>query len=193
MSNLRFWIFRVLVLAGAGFMLVTWFMPWWSAWVAEIEVDAVIIHPWALESRVPTEYGYLLLGAETAMPGWFAPFMFTYLGLCIAALLFSLFASQKRVGLGKFRLSLPQAIIGSVGLSYIVIVAAAVITIAMRAGDFYDAPLIGRIYVVAEFFESTVVKTNLLFGYWLACAVGPLLIILAILRNKIIGKPKLIA
>jgi len=38
--------------------------------------------------------------------------------------------------------------------------------------------------------EQSWVDARLRFGYWLACGIGPFLIILALLRNKIIGKTK---
>jgi hypothetical protein len=191
LASLRVWLFRILVLAGAGVLLYSWFQPWWQAYVVELQQIAIIIHPWALESFVPPDYAFMLVGSE--MPVWYAPFIWIYLGLCIAALLYSLFASEKRVGLGRFRLSLPKVLIMGVGLSFIVIVAAAVIVISIRGQDFWHAPLIGRIHIAFEEFEHSYVETSLLFGYWLACGVGPFLIILALLRNKIMGKPKLIA
>jgi hypothetical protein len=192
MIRFRVWLFRFLVLVATGYLLVTWFMPWWQAFVLSLEINsvAVVVRPWTLENYVPADYAYMVIGAE--MPVWFAPLMWIYLGLCIAALLFSLFAREKRVGLGKFRLSLPQALIGGVGLSYIVIVALAVTVIAIRAADFYGASVSGSIVMAISEFEKSNVETSLLLGYWLACGVGPLLILLALFRNKIIGKPKLI-
>lgn len=187
MDSLRVWLFRVLTLAAAGLLLYSWFQPWWTANVLEIMgSNNVIIYPWVFEAdleemQVMVENAY--------MPAWFAPAMWIYLGLAVAALLFSLFAREKRVGPGKFKLSLPQLLIGVVGLSYVVVVAIAAVMIAIRSGEFYGAPLMGMIEVNlgAEYFSE--VETALEFGYWLACGVGPLCIALALLRNKITGKP----
>ena len=187
MSNTRSWIFRILVLVGAGLILYTWFQPWWSAYIVELDVYGVTIYPYAMEINMG-DYPQWLAGAENAMPGWFFIFMWVYLGLAVAALLYSLFASEKRVGLGRFSWSLPKLLVGGVGLSYIVIVAAALITIAIKSGSFYGAPLQGSIFVSLEEQYESYVDTGLLFGYWLACGVGPFLVLLALFRNKIIGR-----
>jgi len=187
MGGIRTWIFRVLVLAGAGLFLYSWFQPWWTAYIDELETTAINIHPWGVESFVPQEFAVWITGYE--MPAFFAPLMWVYLGLCIAALLFSLFASSaKRVGVGKLGVSLPQALIGGVGLSYIGIVIIAVIVMLSRLEGFYNAPLIGTFIIDMGDPYMSAVNTNLLLGYWLACGVGPLLIILGLLRNKIIGR-----
>ncbi len=145
------------------------------------------IYPYAMEINMG-DYPQWLAGAENAMPGWFFIFMWVYLGLAVALLLYSLFASEKRVGPGRFSWSLPKLLVGGVGLSYIVIVAAALITIAIKSGSFYGAPLQGSIFVSLEEQYESYVDTGLQFGYWLACGVGPFLVLLALFRNKIIGR-----
>jgi hypothetical protein len=168
-------------------MLYTWFQPWWSAYIVELDVYAVTIYPYGIEINLG-DYPYWLAGAEYTMPLWFFTFMWIYLGLCIALLLYSLFASERRVGLGRFSWSVPQVLVVGVGLSYVIIVAAAVITIAIQSGNFYNAPLQGSIFVAIDEHYQGWVDTGLLFGYWFACGVGPFLILLALLRNKIIGR-----
>jgi len=139
-------------------------------------------------SNIPADYEYLVVGYDEVIPGWFTPFMWAYLGLSMVALVISLFVSSaKKIGFGKLKLPLPNALIGIVGLSYIVVVVAAVLTISMNASNFYDAQLIGRVFVQMGGTHSSYVTTDLQAGFWLACVVGPLLIILALLRNKIIG------
>jgi len=187
MGGVRAWIFRVLVLVGAGLVLYTWFQPWWSAFIVELDIQAVTIYPYGMEINMG-EYAHWLTGAENSMPGWFFIFMWIYLGLAVALLLYSLFASEKRVSLGRFSWSLPKLLVGGVGLSYIVIVAAALITIAIKSGSFYGAPVQGTIFVSLEEQYESYVDTSLLFGYWLACGVGPFLVLLALFRNKIIGR-----
>ncbi len=194
MSSSRIWILRVLTLAGAGLMLFSWFQPWWTAYVVELKENGVTIFPYAMEvSSTLRDYPQWLLGSE--MPGWFFPLMWVYLALCMAALLFSLFASdESKVGLGKFGLALPQALVGAVGLSYIVFVMVFVIVVAVRSTGFYGASLQGSVFVRMAEHEGAAqsyVDTGLQFGYWLACAVGPLLVVLVLLRDKITGKPVL--
>jgi hypothetical protein len=110
--------------------------------------------------------------------------MWTYLGLAIVALLFSLFAKEKTVGFGKFKFKLPTLLIGIVGLSYIIVVITAVVMIAIRSGDFYKTPLMGQVYVRNV---EAVATSRLLLGYWMACGTGLFITILALLRSKIVG------
>ncbi len=147
----------------------------------------VQIRPWQLEHNISAEYyGYL---TNASMPNWFAPIMWTYLGICMALLLLSLFVRAKMISLGKFKLELQQIIIGGVGLSYIVVVILAIIVAAIRTGDFYGVHIWGITEIDVGGWLEGRVEAGLLPGYWLACGgVGPLLIILATLRNKIIGK-----
>jgi len=188
MGCIRSWIFRVLVLVGGGLLLYTWFQPWWQAFIVQLNEIAISIYAWALESNVPVDYEYMMTGLEDAMPGWFFPFMWVYLGVAVAALLFSLFASSaKGISIGRIRVSLPTTLVGAVGLSYIGVVIAAVLTIAMQAPNFFDAPLQGSVLITIDMYQSEV-RTSFQFGYWLACGVGPFLVILAALRRFIVGK-----
>ena len=187
MSNTRVWLFRVLILAVLALMIVSWFMPWWAADVVEIKWPAEVqIHPWGLESAPLSSFAFAIAGSD--MPVWFAPAMWAYFGLFIGLLLFSLFAKEKEVRLAKLKSTLPKVLIGGVGLSFILIVVTAAIVIAIRTGDFYGVKLIGTVDIVFSEFEVSDVVTGLNLGYWLACSVGPLLIVLALFRNKIIGQ-----
>jgi hypothetical protein len=134
-------------------------------------------------------YPQYLQGSE--MPGFFAPFMWLYLGLAIAALLIGAWIKDKSIGLFGRKFNLSKLIIGVVGFSYIVVVIVAVIFAAIRTRQF-GLSLLGRSFISRGELEETWVEARLLFGYWLACGVGPLLIVLALLRNRIIGKAKLI-
>jgi len=188
LNNVRSWVFRVLVLIGAALMLYTWFTPWWTAYVVELDVTAVKIFPYGMEVNMGG-YEHWLGGADEVMPGWFTPFMWVYLGLCMIALLISLFInSEKRIVLGKFKLSLPQTIVSVVGLSYVIVVISAVGVIAMNAPNFYNAPLQGSVKVTMSSHETSFVNTALQFAYWLAGATGLMLTILGLLRSKIVGK-----
>lgn len=192
MSNSRVWVFRGLVIVAGGLMLLSWFMPWWSCVVYELgSKDIVVIHPYGLWQNTAAlgPWVSFLKGAE--MPVWFAPFAWTYLGICVILLLYSLFAKEKTFNLGKFRLSLPQVLIGCVGLSYILTVIIAVIVAAIRTADF-GMHLIGYSYIDRGYPYVSDAHAGFLFGYWLAWGVGLLLIALALLRNRIIGKAKLI-
>ncbi len=181
-------VFGVLTLTGIGLLLYSWFQPWWQARIVALDQIAVIIRPWGLVSYMPAEYSKWLVGAE--MPSWFAPLMWGYLGISVGALVYTLFVGYERIALGKFRIPVPKLLIGGVGLSYIVFVLVCVAVIAIRAKEFYGASVMGSVFVSMSDHEMSDVDTRLLAGYWLAAGVGPLLVALAIFREKILGKRK---
>ena len=185
-SSSRIWIFRVLILAGAGMFLVSWFMPWWQAWIVYLKETAIYIRPWGAESFLPPEYAASIAGYE--MPPFFAPFMWAYLAVCMTALLYGMFVSNsERIGVGKLSLS-PTGLIGVVGLTYILCVIVALIVMQIRMAEFYNAPVIGTIYIGLDEGHKSNVDTMLLPGYYLACATGPVLVVLSLLRGFIVGK-----
>jgi hypothetical protein len=151
--------------------------------------DPLVIRPYGLENNMG-QMSYLIPDSAN-MPGWFAPIMWLYLGLVIAALVIGAWIKDKSIGLLGRRLNLSRWLIGIVGFSYIVVVVLAVIVAAVRTGDYGGLHLLGMSFVSISHFSESYLEAQLLFGYWMACAVGPLLIVLALLRNKIIGKAKL--
>jgi len=184
-SDLRVWLFRSLILAAVGLILISWFMPWWSADIEELGIsNAVVIHPWGLANNMGG-WGFYLAGSD--MPVWFAPVMWTYLGLAILALLVGSFIRDKSISLFKRKINLSNLIIIVVGFSFIVVAVLAVVVAAIRTGDF-GLHLLGDTFVSMGYFEQSWVSARLLPGYWLTCAVGPILIVLGILRSKIIGE-----
>lgn len=191
MRTTRAVLFGVLTVAGTGLFLYSWLQPWWQAYIVALNEVAVIIRPWGLTSFMPQEYAKWLVGAD--MPSWFGPLMWLYLAASMGILVYSLFAGDDWVRLGRFKLSQQKALIGLVGLSYIVFVVVCVIIIALRAKDFYGASVIGTVYVAMSDHENSNVDTSLLSGYWIASVVGPLLLVLALLRDKIIGKRTAVA
>jgi hypothetical protein len=188
-TNIRTWIFRVLVLLVSALLVYTWFQPWWTAYVEQLSETAVIIHPYGFESLAPPEYAYLMRGAADKMPGWFTPFMWAYLGLAVAALLFSLFASSSRgISLGKFRMSLPTLLVAGVGFSFVIVALAAYLTISINCQEMFGMPINGQVYIEVLNKEASWVTGSLENGFWIACGVGPALLILAVLRRFIVGK-----
>ena len=183
MNTVRFWIYRLLVLMSAGFMVYTWFQSWWRCEISRIN-GWIEIHPWGLEHNMQAFAEYMK-GAD--MPGFFPVVMWSYLGICVLAIIVALFIKDKNVRLLNRDVNLSSLIIGIAGFSYIVVVVVAVIFAAVRTGDFYNTKLIGvtRINLGGEMTGDA--TANLLIGYWLACAAGPIILILALLRKKIIG------
>jgi hypothetical protein len=191
MSNAKLWLYRVFIAAGGGVLLVSWFLPWWTIDIAELGPDLVQIRPWglAVSDRLGS-FDILIKGA--AMPDWFAPAMFVYLGLCIIALVVGLFVGGKALGFGKLKLKLSQILVGGVGVSYIVAGIVMAVYASMRLTSFYNTPLQGRSYVDLGDMH-TYITSSLLPGYYLIYVAGFLLVVLALLRGKITGEPKLSA
>lgn len=187
-SSSRLWSFRALTVAGGGLLLLSWFLPWWRAVILELQ-RYVVIRPWGLEHNLGDFADYI---KTATLPSWFAPLMWAYLGVSIVVLLFSLFAPEKRLRLGKFSLSLPQILVAGIGVSYIVVVLVAAVYASIRVDEFWHIKLIGKTYVQVGEIERSYVETGFELGYWLACTVGLLLLVLGLLRNKIVGEPKLI-
>jgi hypothetical protein len=184
MNTIRAWIYRLLVLMGTGFLVYTWFQTWWRCEISRIN-GWIEIHPWGLEHNMQAFAEYMR-GAD--MSEFFGTLMWIYLGVCVLAILVALFIKDKNIKILKRNFNLPSLIIGIAGLSYIIVVIVAVIFAAVRTGDFYGTKLIGvtRINLGGEMTGDA--TANLLTGYWLACAAGPIILLLALLRNKITGK-----
>jgi hypothetical protein len=187
MGGVRAWIYRVLVLAATGLFVYSWFAPWWMAHIEALDIDAVKIFPFGMSINMGN-YPHWLAGADQVMPGWFTPLMWVYFGIFIAVILYCVFATtEKRINLGKLSMSLHDALIACVGISFIVVVATAVTMIAINAPNFYDGVLNGTIYVEMSEHEASYVTMGLQNGYWIACCAGPVLLLLALLRKKIAG------
>lgn len=187
--GLRNWLFRGLIVVGAGFMLYSWYSPWWGARISDLSgSDHMLMRPWGVEVMA-AEIRTYANRALYSMPAFFAPLMWTYLGLCMLALAVSLFV-EKQITLGRFRLSLPQVLIGLVGLSYVIAVATAFAIAQIRAGSGGVAFVGSSIVPNPMTGGSTRFTGELKLGYWLAGGAGLFLVVLALLRNAIVGKAR---
>lgn len=181
------WIFRVLIVAAAAFMLYSWYAPWWSAKFSAIPgSNHMVLHPWGIEA-----VGRVRQFSDNSlydMPAFFAPFVWTYLGICMLALLVSLFV-RKQISIGRMRIQLASLLIALVGLSY---VGTAVIAFAvgMVKAEAADTNFIGRSTVTNPNYSGEITMTSQLeYGYWLALAAGVVLIVLALIRRRFVGRP----
>jgi hypothetical protein len=181
------WIFRVLLVAAAAFMVYSWFQPWWVTDVAVIKGDNdLVLHPWGIEAvaQVRANADESLY----AMPGFFAPFMWAYLVVCMLALAASLFV-QKTISLGRIKLPVAAVLILLVGLSYMVAVGLAYGIGEMRASA-AGTNFIGKsTYLEPESGSKLKMVSELRDGYWLALYAGVALFVLGLLR-LFFGKPK---
>lgn len=184
-SNSAAWVFRGLVLAAAVLMLVSWLLPWWTVDIESFGSDMVQIRPWGLALNVRMgDFKVLMKGAD--MPVWFAPFMWTYFGACMLALLAGAFMGRKEIGIGKFKIDLDQLLIGGTGFSYFVVGIVTAIYGSMRSNQIMGIPLLGRSFIDLGDPLVTYVNSRFLPGYYLIYVVALLLIALAVLRDKIL-------
>ncbi len=181
------WIFRVLLVAGAAFMLYSWFSPWWSAKVAIIPGDDhMVLHPWGMD--VVAQVRANADDALWSMPWFFAPFMWTYLTVCMLALAASLFL-DRRISLGRIRLPIAAVLIGLVGLSYLIAVGLTYGIGELKAG-WAGANFIGVSKLEVPAGPKIKMVSDLRNGYWLALGAGAVLFVLAPLRGLFVGKPR---
>ncbi len=164
-------------------MVYTWLTPWWAAYIEQFSFEPIAkIVPTGLWIDMSLVKGWERYTTGLDMPSWFTPAMWAYFGICMAALLFSLFEKGKKINLfGKVNLSLQQLIIGLVGISYIGVAIIAVIVISIRAGQFLGGiPLVGEAMIDLGGVATGIVVTQLEYVYWLAIGTGLLLLVWAI-------------
>jgi len=74
-SNFRIWFFRALVIITAGLLILSWFMPWWTAYIEATHIpNTIVIHPYGLENNMGT-FDYFFTTSEM-MPGFFTPILY---------------------------------------------------------------------------------------------------------------------
>ena len=182
------WIFRALLVAAAAFMVYSWFAPWWSATLAGLPgKDHLVMRPWGVQVVAQVKAS----GDDSlySMPWIFAPFMWTYLAVCMLALAASLFV-DRTISIGRIRLSLAVVLIGLVGLSYMAAVGIAYGVGELKAG-WAGAKFIGTSSVKNAMTGIKVkMVSDLQIGYWLALGAGAVLFVLALLRGLFVGKSK---
>ena len=189
-SGIGVWIFRVLLVAGAAFMLYSWFQPWWSADFAVIPgVNDMVLHPWGVDAAAQVTGNVDESAFEMPYPQLFAGFMWTYLGVCMLALAASLFV-KRRFRLGPVHLSLATIIILLVGLSYMMAVGLALGIGELKASA-AGANFIGRSNVLEPGSGAKLkMVSDLVIGYWLALGAGGVLTLLGLVRFLFVRTPK---
>lgn len=184
------WIFRILIVAGAAFMVYTWFAPWWSAKVAVIPGDNhLVLHPWGVETVPQVRANIDTSLFSMPFPSVFAGFMWTYLAVCMLALAASLFV-DRQFSLGRIKLPLAVVLIGLVGLSYLTAAGLAWGIGELKAA-MAEVSFIGKSTFVEPQSDAKIkMVSGLLDGYWLALGAGGVLFFLALVRGLFVRKPK---
>jgi hypothetical protein len=191
MSNIRSWLFRGLVITGIAGVVISWLLPWWGCWIVALGTeDKVRIFPYGLWNGLGGWGGFL--GSAGDMPWYFTPLMWLYLGLIVAALLFAIWKMNKSIRLMGREFNLSRLLVGIVGLSYVAIIVTFYFYSKMRVAAL-GVEFIGMSYVEPDVMIHTYVYTGFRVGLWVACAVAPYLILLSLLRNIIVGKPRAIS
>jgi len=190
----RIWLWRGLVIAGLGLLLLSWLLPWWGALIPMVTTlkDSLIIHPYGLQVIMSEEdLAYMGITVKGMLPSWFTSAMWTYLGLCVGALVYSLFTGDKEVKISKLNIKWDSLLNGIVGFSFIVVAVMAAIIAMIKMGQ-YGMHFIGTTsYAIPGYEEEAEigvvanVEASLRFGYWLAYGAGLFLIVLAFFRRRI--------
>ena len=192
-AGIGLWIFRVLLVAGAAFMLYSWFQPWWSGNFAIIPGDNdMVLHPWGVDAAAQVRGNVDDSSFQMPFPGLFAGFMWIYLCACLLALAASLFVTR-RFRLGPINFPLAAILILLVGLSYMAAVGLAVGIGTLKAG-WAGANFIGKSNVLEPGSGVSVkMVSGLLIGYWLSLGAGGVLTFLALIRFLFVRTPKLVS
>ena len=186
-NNIGAWIFGGLTLVALGLILYTWYQPWWTAYIEELGENGVMIYPHAMNILgTLRDYPQWIVGAE--MPVWFFPAMWVYLMVCVFALLASLLFTDEWFQVGKKKVSVAQFLVGLIGVTHILFVVVFPIVIAIRAPEFGGVKLQGSVFISMDEHTESWVNSALQPSYWIACFIGPMLLLMAIFRNKILGK-----
>jgi len=182
------WVFRLLLVAAAAFMAYSWFEPWW---IADVEVikgtNDLVLHPWGVE--VVRQVRVQADPALYSMPAFFTPFTWAYFAVAMLALAASLFVNKK-VSLGRIKVSLATILILLVGLSYLITVGLAYGIGTMRA-EAMDISFIGKSQFMDPMSHRKMkMVSELQVGYWHALYAGAALFVLGLLRGLFYRKQK---
>lgn len=182
------WIFRILIVASAAFMVFSWFEPWWSAKVSVIPGDDhLILHPWGIETVAQVRAN--ADASLWSMPWFFAPFMWTYLGVCMLMLAASLVVNR-RIRIWRFNMSLATLLIALVGLSYLFAMGMTFVIGELRA-SMIGTNFIGKSTFIEPQSDAKIkMVSDLRDGYWYAVAAGGVITVVAVLRALLIRTPK---
>jgi hypothetical protein len=188
-NNIGRWIFGGVTLVALGLILYTWFQPFWVAFIEELGENGVVIYPHAMNiTGTLRDYPQWIVGAE--MPVWFWPAMWVYLLICVFSLLASFLFKNEWFRFGKKKVYMDQFLVGLIGFGYIVFVIVFPLVISIMAPRFGGVKLQGSVFISMDEHTESWVNTALQPSYWIACFIGPVLMLMAIFRNKImsIGK-----
>jgi hypothetical protein len=186
LNSSRIWLFRGLVAAGIALILASWFSVWWRADILMWQDRYAQIRPYALEMD-PFIRGYMP-GAK--LPDWMPPFVWSFFGAVMLAMVAGMFAPAKRFGIWKIQFPLSTYFISGVGVAFIVcaVVMAVYASIEMaRVWPGMQLNALQTLEIDPETHSFSNVDARFLPGYYLAWAAGIYCIVLGLLSDKIKG------
>jgi hypothetical protein len=181
MDALRMWLFRSLILVVAGMLILSVYLPWWSAKVQLVVTPASGLESFKVmlyQHGIPTTAGAEYFQTDVTPPSQ-VKLAWGYAGLSTALLL------AGSIPKGKWG----RWLIGITSLGYIVYTAGALVLMSQRTAV-YGVPLMGQTVLAKQ--NGEIVKTGFLTGYYLAYISGALGLVLAVFRDKITGIKKLV-
>lgn len=178
MSSFRVWLFRGLVAIAAGLMITSVVMPWW---IADVVPDTETVSRFTIkvyQYGIPRDLGSEYISADIT-PFYQTVLAWVYIAVSVGFMLYSTWLRGRK----------GRLLLGGIGLIYIAYAAIAAFVVIANRAAVYGVPLQGNVVQFELAFIN--IDTSLLFGYYLAYAAGGMCIALALLRNIIVGKPKL--
>lgn len=185
----RLWLFGTLVVVAASLMVVSFIMPWWTASIYGEDgttiIDGIRIYGHGLQHSLAQLRNFII---KDETPFYETVLAWAYLGVSAGLVLLSIGLKGKK---GRW-------LLGGTGLIYVAYAAiAAFVVIAERLREVGLAqsgvalPLQGHGFFIASGEGGGAdIYTTLRFGYYLAYAAGLMCLVLALFRDKIVGKPK---
>ena len=121
---------------------------------------------------IPDNYAREYFRADIT-PSWQVTLAWVYMGVSVALILLSAFLKGKK---GRW-------LLGGVGAIYIIYALACIITMIGRTSA-YEIPLQGEVLIEGQ----SIKQTGFQAGYYLAYTAGLACLLLALFRNKILGR-----
>jgi hypothetical protein len=180
MNSVRAWVFRVLVLIVAATMVASFVKPWWTCHLHTLGLDQSVgkdleIFAWGFRPDVYVLKEYV---AADITPLRMVRLAWGYL---VVSVVLALASTWLKGGKGRLLLAL-------VGLVCMVYAVAGILWIRQRTWEGFGIRLQGYSYIPEQ--AGINVDARVLLGYYLAPVSGALFVLLALLRNLIVGKPK---
>jgi hypothetical protein len=175
-TNWKIWLYRLSVIVVCGLMLVSFLMPWWTTRISGTS-NYICIYGYGLRHNLQDLRNYIL-SDETPISQ--IVLAWTYMTISISLIILSLWLKGNA---GKW-------LMGVIGLIYLVYALLAIFVVVTGRLEELGLTLRGWSSFKGEEGAGDL-YSSLRFGLYLAYITGTLCIILAMLRDIIMGKRKI--